>query len=73
MAALKSEKLFDLMKTHLASNGEEVVKKINAVFHFEVSKAKGEAAETWTVDLKNGKGNSMGKKKRRKLLYSKRK
>ncbi|CAD8071199.1 unnamed protein product [Paramecium sonneborni] len=54
--ALKSAALFEKMDPFIKSQGAELVKKINAVYYFEVSKAKGETPEVWTVDLKNGTG-----------------
>ena len=54
--ALKSAALFEKMDPFIKSQGAELVKKINAVYFFEVSKAKGETPEVWTVDLKNGGG-----------------
>lgn len=54
--SLKVAVLFDKLKPHLATNGAEAVKKINAVYHFEVAEAKGKEPVVWTVDLKNGTG-----------------
>lgn len=54
--ALKSEALFARMEPFLKSQGAELVKKVNAVFFFEVSKKKGEDPTVWTIDLKNGTG-----------------
>ena len=55
--SLKVAVLFDKMKPHLATSGAEVVKKVNAVFHFEVPETKGKEPVCWTVDLKNGNGS----------------
>lgn len=55
--ALKSEKLFDAMVPLLKGKaGEDLVKKVKAVFHFELAKAKGETATVYTLDFKNGSG-----------------
>ncbi len=56
--ALKSEQLFSLMEKYIKDKGaEEIIKKVKAVFFFEIAKAKGEEAKWFTVDLKNGSGN----------------
>ena len=54
--ALKAEKLFEMMTPHLEKNGEDFVKKLKAVYAFEIFKKKGDTPQVWTVDLKNGKG-----------------
>ena len=55
--ALKSEKLFDAMVPLLKGKaGEDLVKKVKAVYHFELSKAKGETPVVYTIDFKNGSG-----------------
>ena len=36
--ALKSAALFDLMEPFLKTNGADLVKKVNAVFFFEIAK-----------------------------------
>ena len=56
MSGLKSEALFADMAPHLEANGADLVKKVGAVFHFEVSAAKDQPATAFTVDLKNGNG-----------------
>lgn len=55
--ALKSAAIFEQMEPFLKEKGAEVVKKVGAVFFFEVAKAKGETPQVWTVDLKNGTGS----------------
>jgi putative sterol carrier protein len=55
--ALKSEKLFETMAPHLAATGKELVAKIQAVFHFEITSAPGAEPVWFTVDLKNGNGS----------------
>jgi len=55
--ALKSEKLFDAMTDLLKGKaGEDIVKKVKAVFHFELLKSKGETPVVFTIDFKNGSG-----------------
>lgn len=55
--ALKSEQLFNLMEKYINEKGaDEIVKKVKAVFFFEISAKKGEAPKIWTVDLKTGTG-----------------
>lgn len=55
--ALKSEKLFDAMIPLLKGKaGEDLVKKVKAVYHFELTKAKGETPVVYTIDFKNGSG-----------------
>lgn len=52
---LKCEKLFEGMKPFLDSKREELTKRVNAVYAFEVAPQKGKKAEKiWTVDLKKG-------------------
>jgi hypothetical protein len=55
--ALKSEKLFELMEGFLKEKGKDLVAKIKAVYHFDISATKGGPTTTWTVDLKNGVGS----------------
>eukprot|EP00468_Gymnochlora_sp_CCMP2014_P000034 CAMPEP_0167741970 /NCGR_PEP_ID=MMETSP0110_2-20121227/1157_1 /TAXON_ID=629695 /ORGANISM="Gymnochlora sp., Strain CCMP2014" /LENGTH=112 /DNA_ID=CAMNT_0007626091 /DNA_START=126 /DNA_END=464 /DNA_ORIENTATION=- len=43
------------MKSAIESQGEDVVKKIKAVFRFDITK-KGKVMKYWLVDLKNGSG-----------------
>ena len=55
---LKSKYIFDGMADFLKDNGAELVKKINAVYNFEISeKKKGPVAACWIIDLKNGNGS----------------
>ncbi len=67
---LLSEDLFNRMSEHLKTNGSAVVKKVNAVFHFEVREKKGGDPTVFTVDLKHGSGrhicNHSGKIKKGK-------
>ena len=54
---LKTAVLFDKMKPHLQTSGAAAVKKVGAVFHFEIAESKGREPVVWTVDLKNGNGS----------------
>jgi putative sterol carrier protein len=58
---MKSEKLFENMKPYLVKQAEDVKKKVGFVYAFEVFKNKGDAPETWTVNLKDSVGISKGK------------
>ncbi|KAM3144367.1 hypothetical protein pb186bvf_003531 [Paramecium bursaria] len=55
--SLKSDALFAKMEPLFKTEGAALVKKVGAVFHFEISKAKGETPTVWTIDLKNGTGS----------------
>jgi len=60
--ALKAEALFEKMVPLLETHGEEFVKKVGAVFHFEIKANKDSEAKHFSLDLKNGKGKfSKGK------------
>ena len=55
---LKSALIFDQMNEHLKTHGAELVKKINAIYNFEISeKKKGPVSACWIIDLKNGNGS----------------
>lgn len=54
---LKSETLFANMAPKLEQHGAEVVKKVQAVFLFELRETKGSTPEYFTLDLKNGNGS----------------
>ena len=54
--SLKSDALFAKMEPLFKTEGAALVKKVGAVFHFEISKAKGDTPTVWTIDLKNGTG-----------------
>lgn len=54
--ALKAEKLFDEMIPLLQTQGADLVKKIAAVYHFEILATPGAEPVSFTVDLKNGNG-----------------
>ena len=53
---LKSADLFKRMGPILATSGAEIVKKVQAVFVFEIKADKDAAPQYFTVDLKNGNG-----------------
>ena len=55
---LKSKYIFDSMAEHLKTGGAELVKKIQAVYNFEITnKKRGPVAACWIIDLKNGTGS----------------
>jgi len=57
MSGLKSQAIFDSMAPLLKDHGADMVKKVGAVFHFEVRAAAGDEPTYFTVDLKNGDGS----------------
>lgn len=54
---LKVASAFESMIPYLKTSGADAVKKVGAVYHFEVAPAKGQEPTFWTVDLKNGNGS----------------
>lgn len=60
--SLKSAQIFEKMGPFLEKQGAEIVKKIQAVYLFEIRKDKNSEPEFFTVDLKEGNG---------KFIYSK--
>ncbi|XP_054466225.1 peroxisomal multifunctional enzyme type 2 [Anoplopoma fimbria] len=54
--ALKSELVFAEIGRRIKDTGSELVKKVNAVFGWEITKDSKIAAQ-WTIDLKNGSGS----------------
>lgn len=58
MAAIKSADLFERMVPFLEKHGDEIVKKIQSIYLFEVKADKTSSPVFFTVDLKNGKGKS---------------
>lgn len=52
----KADKLFELMIPHLEQHGAEFVKKLGAIYQFQIFVKKGDKPKVWTVDLKNGNG-----------------
>lgn len=54
--ALQSELVFAEIGRRIKDLGSELVKKVNAVFGWEIMK-DGQRAAQWTIDLKNGSGS----------------
>ncbi|KAM6301629.1 LOW QUALITY PROTEIN: peroxisomal multifunctional enzyme type 2 [Podargus strigoides] len=54
-AGLKSDLVFEEIGRHVKEIGKELVKKVNAVFQWDITK-DGKTAMQWTIDLKNGSG-----------------
>ena len=56
---LKCVEIFSMMATHLEQGkGDAVIKKVQAVFAFEITPKKGaKPVKVYELDLKNGKGN----------------
>ncbi|XP_075692400.1 peroxisomal multifunctional enzyme type 2 [Rhinoderma darwinii] len=52
---LQSNLVFEEIGRRIKDAGSEMVKKINAVFQWNITK-DGETAAQWTIDLKNGNG-----------------
>ncbi|XP_040851670.1 peroxisomal multifunctional enzyme type 2 isoform X1 [Ochotona curzoniae] len=52
---LQSTLVFEEIGRRLKDVGREVVKKVNAVFEWHITKG-GDTTATWTMDLKNGSG-----------------
>uniref|UniRef100_A0A2K5Q3U3 Peroxisomal multifunctional enzyme type 2 n=1 Tax=Cebus imitator TaxID=2715852 RepID=A0A2K5Q3U3_CEBIM len=52
---LQSTLVFEEIGRHLKDIGREVVKKVNAVFEWHITKG-GSVGAKWTIDLKNGSG-----------------
>ena len=61
---LESELIFNMMKNFLArGEGTEIIKKVNAVFGFEITKKKGQKPVLiYEIDLKNGNGDVQQRK-----------
>ncbi|XP_078107169.1 peroxisomal multifunctional enzyme type 2 [Sander vitreus] len=54
---LQSELVFAEIGHRIKDTGSELVKKVNAVFGWEITKAGKNPAAQWTIDLKNGSGS----------------
>ncbi|XP_018412812.1 PREDICTED: peroxisomal multifunctional enzyme type 2 isoform X2 [Nanorana parkeri] len=52
---LQSDLVFEEISRRVKDVGNELVKKVNAVFQWEITK-DGNTAAQWTIDLKNGAG-----------------
>ncbi|XP_034026517.1 peroxisomal multifunctional enzyme type 2 [Thalassophryne amazonica] len=55
-AGLQSELVFAEIGCRIKQSGSELVKKVKAVFSWEITK-NGKTAAQWTIDLKNGSGS----------------
>mmetsp|Transcript_13241 Transcript_13241/g.22471 ORF Transcript_13241/g.22471 Transcript_13241/m.22471 type:complete len:121 (-) Transcript_13241:44-406(-) len=53
---LKSEELFKKMSAGIEKYGPEIVPKVQCVYAFELKEKKSSKPVTFTIDLKNGKG-----------------
>ncbi|NXE80009.1 DHB4 enzyme, partial [Cochlearius cochlearius] len=54
-AGLQSDLVFEEIGRRVKEIGNELVKKVNAVFQWDITK-DGKTAVQWTIDLKNGSG-----------------
>ena len=54
--SLKSAALFEKMQPHFEKHGEGMVAKVGQVYAFEIKADKNAKPVSWTIDLKNGKG-----------------
>ncbi|XP_062924773.1 peroxisomal multifunctional enzyme type 2 [Mobula hypostoma] len=54
-AELQSDVVFAEISRRIKDVGREMVKKVNAVFQWDITK-DGKTARQWTIDLKNGSG-----------------
>ncbi|XP_012819283.1 peroxisomal multifunctional enzyme type 2 isoform X1 [Xenopus tropicalis] len=52
---LQSDLVFDEISRRVKDLGEQLVKKVNAVFQWDITK-DGKPASQWTIDLKSGSG-----------------
>lgn len=52
----KSAPVFDYIGTELKQDGVALVKKIQGIYKFQVTKGPGGKEDTWIVDAKNGSG-----------------
>ncbi|XP_071997246.1 peroxisomal multifunctional enzyme type 2 [Engystomops pustulosus] len=52
---LQSDLVFEEISRRVKDVGSELVKKVNAVFQWDITK-NGKTAAQWTIDLKNGSG-----------------
>ncbi|NXW84758.1 DHB4 enzyme, partial [Alopecoenas beccarii] len=54
-AGLQSDLVFEEIGCRVKEMGNELVKKVNAIFQWDITK-DGKTAMQWTIDLKNGSG-----------------
>uniref|UniRef100_A0A7M4FDS5 Peroxisomal multifunctional enzyme type 2 n=1 Tax=Crocodylus porosus TaxID=8502 RepID=A0A7M4FDS5_CROPO len=54
-AELQSDLVFEEIRRRIKEVGNQLVKKVNAVFQWDITKG-GKTAVQWTIDLKNGSG-----------------
>ncbi|KAL2293933.1 hypothetical protein Nmel_007633, partial [Mimus melanotis] len=54
-AGLQSNLVFEEIGRRVKEMGNELVKKVNAIFQWDITK-DGKTAMQWTIDLKNGSG-----------------
>ncbi|NXL39539.1 DHB4 enzyme, partial [Glaucidium brasilianum] len=54
-AGLKSDLVFEEIGRRIREIGNELVKKVNAIFQWDITR-DGKKAMQWTIDLKNGSG-----------------
>lgn len=55
-AALKSAAVVEKMAGVLETKGPDLIKQVNAVFHFEVREKEGDEPTYYSIDLKNAPG-----------------
>ncbi|CAI5787101.1 peroxisomal multifunctional enzyme type 2 [Podarcis lilfordi] len=55
VVGLKSDLVFGEIGRRIKEHGSELVKKVNAIFQWNITK-DGKTAVQWTIDLKNGSG-----------------
>ncbi|XP_053263872.1 peroxisomal multifunctional enzyme type 2 [Podarcis raffonei] len=56
VVGLKSDLVFGEIGRRIKEHGSELVKKVNAIFQWNITK-DGKTAVQWTIDLKNGSGD----------------
>ncbi|XP_074851097.1 peroxisomal multifunctional enzyme type 2 [Carettochelys insculpta] len=54
-SGLQSDLVFEEIRRRIKEVGNQLVKKVNAVFQWDITK-DGQPAAQWTIDLKNGSG-----------------
>ncbi|EMP25396.1 Peroxisomal multifunctional enzyme type 2, partial [Chelonia mydas] len=54
-SGLQSDLVFEEIGRRIKEVGNQLVKKVNAIFQWDITK-DGETAAQWTIDLKNGSG-----------------